>query len=101
MGYVEVEQRCLRPRGLLQRRRLSAQDPLFMLGEEFHDIGGTAQEGRIVEEMSAAEVAVIAEEGAHQAGGVAVVDVRCAGERLPADETEAVLAREHPLEVFQ
>jgi hypothetical protein len=101
MGYVEVEQCRLQPRGLLQRRRLSAQDLLFMLLEEFQDIGGTAQQDWVVEEMSAAEVAVVAEESPHKAAVMVMVNARGAGERLPADEAEPVLPREHAVEVFQ
>jgi hypothetical protein len=70
-----------------------------MLGEELDEIGGAAQEDGIVEEMAAADVAVAAEEGAHEPVGVVVVDVRRARERLPADEAEAVLACEHLVEV--
>jgi hypothetical protein len=101
MGYVEVEQRRFQPRGFLQHRRISAQDLLFMLPEEFHAIGSTAQKVRVVEETSAAEVTVVAEESSHHTAGVTVVDVRRTGERLPADETEAVLAFEHPVVRFR
>jgi hypothetical protein len=70
-----------------------------MRGEEFGEIGGAAQKRGILEEISEPDVAVRAEEGAHQAAGVVVVDVRGALERLPADEAEPVLACEHPVEV--
>jgi hypothetical protein len=100
MRYVEVEQRRPQPRGLLHRRRLAAQDPLFMLVEEFHDIGGTAQKRWIVEETSAADVAVVAEERPHKTAVMVMINVRGGGERFPADEAEPVLAFEHPLVRF-
>jgi len=65
--------------------------------EEFHDIGGTAQKRRIVEETSAADVAVVAEESPHKAAVMVMVNVRGGGERFPADEAEPVLAFEHPV----
>jgi hypothetical protein len=72
-----------------------------MFLEEFHDIGGTAQKRRIVEETSAADVAVVAEESAHKTAVMVMVNVRGGGERFPADEAEPVLAFEHPVVRFR
>ena len=71
-----------------------------MRGKEIPVVGGAAQELGILEELSEASVAVIAEEAAHHAGVMGVIDARRAGELLPADEAEAVLALDHPLEIL-
>jgi len=71
-----------------------------MRGKKFPVVGGAAQELGILEELSEASVAVIAEEAAHHAGVMGVIDARRAGELLPADEAEAVLALDHPLEIL-
>jgi hypothetical protein len=85
---------------LLQRRSVAAQDLLFMRDKEFPVVGGAAQELGILEELSEAEVAVIAEEAAHHAGVMGVIDARRPGEFLPADEAQAVLAHDHPVEIL-
>jgi hypothetical protein len=71
-----------------------------MRGKEFPVIGGAAQEFGILEETSESGVAAVAEEAAHHAGGVGVIDARRAGELLPADEAQAVLAHDHPVEIL-
>ena len=71
-----------------------------MRGKEFRIVGGTAQELGILEELSEAGVAAVAEEAAHHAGVMGVIDARRAGELLPADEAQAVLAHDHPVEIL-
>jgi len=71
-----------------------------MRGKELRTVGGAAQELGILEEMSEAEVAVRAEESAHQLGGVGMVDARRVRKLLPAHEAQPVLAREHPVKIL-
>jgi hypothetical protein len=71
-----------------------------MRDKEFGVVGGAAQKRGILEEMSEPDVAVAAEESAHHAGPVGVIDT----ERplpLPAHETQAALALDHPVVILQ
>jgi hypothetical protein len=61
-------------------------------------VGGLAQEGRVVIVIAEADIALAAQEPAHHAGLVAMVDAGRAAERSFADPASAPLAREHRFE---
>ena len=66
--------------------------------KEIAVIGSTAQKRGILEEKSEPGVAGPAEETAHHAEIVGVIDKE---RPLPAHEAQAALALEHPIEVLQ
>jgi hypothetical protein len=98
--HVDAQQPLLQPDSLAQHRTVAAQDLLLMRDEEFAVIGGAAHKRGILEEMSEPDVAVAAEETAHHAQIMRVIDTEHSLP-LPAHETQAALALEHPVVILQ
>jgi hypothetical protein len=71
-----------------------------MREKEIAVVGGAAQKRGILEEMSEPDVAVAAEETAHHAQIMRVIDTEHPLP-LPAHETQAALALDHPVVILQ